>query len=115
MTVTRVKGGDFMFSKLDAKLKDHNLKIPKHDEPLDIEGAETYLEDLAGKGKKLGEGLKRASSALEELANCGFTPEALRVLVHAKCVRKNGMGSVPTPLVVQAVLEALFRLDEYLR
>ncbi len=116
MSTTRIKGGDFMFSKLDARMgaKNNKLNVPKRDEPLDIDGAERFLEDAAGAGKKLAEGLRKAATALDDIANSGLTHEALLVLVTAKC-GSDRHGNATTTEKVRLVLEGLFRLDEYLR
>ncbi len=67
-----------------------------------------------GDGKQLVEGIRGALSGLDALKKSGLTGEALVVLVTEKCAwAKNGKRvSAET---VQFVLEALFRLGEYVR
>lgn len=70
---------------------------------------------MVGDGEALRAGLDKAVSALDALKKTGLTGECLVVLVHAKAERKQGMGQPPSIHAVQSVLEALFRLGEYVR
>lgn len=89
-------------------------KLQRAPTPLELDQAEKFLEDAAGDGKKLVAGLRSAITALEAIKKSGLTGEALVVLVTEKCGRTSAGGRV-SQATVQAVLEALFRLGEYVR
>ena len=112
MAVTKQDGGDFMVGnsgpKTSKAVKIHNSG------DLDIDAA-VALMDSKKDGEALRSGLDKAVSALDALRKTGLTGEALVVLVHAKCERKQGMGQPPSVHAVQSVLEGLFKLGDYVR
>jgi hypothetical protein len=90
----------------------------KNTETLDIDAAERFLEKGAADGKRLRNGIDNGSAALKALKESGLTGEALVVLIAEKCGNyrtDGGRYQRPTSAMVQCVLEALFRLGEYVR
>lgn len=89
-------------------------KLERAPSPPELDQVEQLLDDVAGDGKRLVAGVNSAVAALEAMKKSGLTGEALVVLVTEKCAwAKNGKRV--SPETVQLVLEALFRLGEYVR
>lgn len=90
------------------------LAAPADVTPAQLDDVERLLDRAADEGKKLAAGITAGMSAMERLASCGLTPDALVLLVTAKC-RWAKNGKKVSPETVEIVLEALFRLGEHLR
>lgn len=109
-----MSGADWLLGDVGGKKKpapklvsSGGIAISKHE-------VDAVMADFAGDGKKLRGGIDAAAAQLDALKNVGLTGEALVLLVEAKCAwAKNGKRvSAET---VKIVLEALFRLGEYVR
>lgn len=107
-----MSGADWMLGELPKPKA--QKKLQRSVEPLAIDEAVRFLEDAAGDGKALAGGLKKGVAALEALRVSGLTGEALVVLVTDKCAWAKNDKRVSAE-TVQLVLEALFRLGEYVR
>lgn len=105
-------GADFLLGDVGLKPK-KTVKIHNSGD-LDVDAA-VAMFDMKKDGEALRGGLDRAISALDALKKTGLTGEALVVLVQAKCKRPSSGGKPATRETVQAVLEGLFRLGEYVR
>lgn len=107
-----MSAADWMLGDV-GKSKKEPTKLQRAPTPLELDQAERFLENAAGDGKKLVAGLRSAATALDGLRQSGLTGEALVVLVTEKAGYVN--GNKISSNTVQKVLEALFRLGEYVR
>lgn len=106
-----MSGADWLIGDVGSKPK-KAVKITTSGD-LDIDAA-VALMDSKKDGEALRGGLDRGGSALEALKKTGLTGEALVVLVTAKCTNAAN-GKPISDDTVRRVLEALFRLGEYVR
>lgn len=108
-----MSGADWMMGDVGKKQAKPERKILNSGD-LDIDAA-VALMDSKKDGEAIRGGLDKAVSALDALRKTGLTGEALVVLVHRKCRTPLRGGKPPAEEAVQIVLEALFRLGEYVR
>ena len=104
-------GADFLLGDVGLKPKKEARLRTGGD--LDIDVAVQFL-DSKKDGEALRVGLDKTVSALDALRKTGLTGECLVVLVTAKCAN-NANGKPIADDTVKRVLEALFRLGEYVR
>lgn len=105
-------GSDWLLGDVGTKKPKPQKRIPK-EENLDFDAVEAFLSTKED-GKKLRAGLGGVVTALDNLKVSGLTGEALVVLVTAKCTNAAN-GKAISDDTVRRVLEALFRLGEYVR
>lgn len=111
-------GANFMLGKFAGAPKKQGRKVdfapPDDVTPAQIDDVVTLLNDGAKTGKKIAEGLKHAVAALDHLAECGLTPEALVLLICDQCP-KDRAGRATTVDTVERVMQGFFRLGNHLR
>lgn len=109
--MSKTEGADFMMGSVGLKPK-REAKIHNSGE-LDIDAAVQFL-DSKKDGEALRAGLDKAVSAIEAIKKTGLTGECLVVLVTSKC--ENAANGKPiSDDTVRRVLQALFRLNEFVR
>lgn len=106
-----MSGADWLLGDVGKKPREP-VKIRQSGE-LDIDAAVALMESKKD-GERLRAGMDSGIAALEALKKTGLTGDALVVLVTAKC--SNAANGKPiSDDTVRRVLEALFRLGEYVR
>lgn len=108
-------GKDFLGKVLSKSKGEKKLQLDK--EAMDLDAVERFMTQGGENAQKLVAGLKTMRSGLDAVRDSGLTAEALVVLVMGKCplyTTAGGRRQMPDRPVVEAVLEGLFALDEYL-
>jgi hypothetical protein len=110
-------GADFMVGKLGEgkKRPSPSLAAPAEVTPAQLDDVEKLLDRADRDGKKLVQGLGATSSVLDRIAECGFTPDLLVVLVTEKAPYPRGSKHRLTQEQVRAALKGLFAIGEFLR
>lgn len=112
-----MSGADWFMGKVGAGKKRAPVSLAPPDDvtPAQLDDVEQLLDRAADDGKKLAAGIKAASSAVDRLAEAGFTPDLLVLLVTEKAPYPRGSKHKLSPAQVEACLKGLFAIGEYTR
>lgn len=118
MAATKSSGAEFMMGNVGLPKKEKaavRLTAPEGVTPAQLDEVETMLERAGDEGKKLATGLKAAVGALDRIAEAGFTPDLLVLMVTEKAPYPKNAKHKLTSLQIEAALKGLFKLGEFLR
>jgi len=112
-------GADFLLDGLPSPKNGKAKKIALGDKGADGEyitpdEIEAVIRDVGASGKRVVGGLRGTLTGLAAIKASGLTGEALVILVENKCAHADNRNPISRS-TVKKVLEALFRLGEYVR
>jgi len=111
-------GADFLLDGLPSPKNGKAKKIALADkadgEYVAPDEIEAVIRDVGASGKRVVGGIRGVLTGLAAIKASGLTGEALVILVENKCAHADNRNPISRS-TVKKVLEALFRLGEYVR